>query len=255
MVADLIAARTISEAWLNALGYLQQHNRESFDLLVSIADPTSEHMDDMVVQNLDHLLRQKSYQDVATVRNTIFPVGIARSSTTRQELYERYVRLLPRLRWFRANQRGTYFERLINYAPSRDGSGLNQLERIITTLERELVRRGQQQGALAHIYEAQIFVPGRDNRPMGFPCMSSLSFHLDGSALRLSATYRNQYYIQKALGNFLGLAELQRFVANAVGLYQGPLSVHAFHAEIDPEIGMREVADLLRVLENARNAN
>lgn len=56
--------------------------------------------------------------------------------------------------------------------------------------------------------------------------------------------YRNQYFIQRALGNYLGLARLQRFVATAVGLEQGPLTVHAFHAQLD--LGKQETDALLR---------
>jgi len=248
-MAFLIDAPTITDAWLQAVGHLSRHDRETFDLVVAIANPTPALVDGRVVKALDNLLRQRRFQDVITVRNTIFPVEIARSSHTRGELYTRYARLLPRLRRFKANRRGTYFERLINHTPIRDAEGVNQVEGIIRTLEGELARRELQQGPLAHIYEAQIYIPGRDNRPMGFPCMSSLSFHLDRVDLRLSATYRNQYYIQKALGNYLGLAELQCYIASAVGLRQGPLSVHAFHAEIDPEVSKRDVDDLLRACE------
>jgi len=248
-MAHLIHAPIITDAWFQAVAHLHQNNREIFDLLVVIADPTPAHVDNRIVETLNTVLQQKRFQDVATVRNTIFPVAIAQSSHSRDDLYERYAKLLPHLRWFKANRRGIYFERLVNYTPDRDGEGVNQLEYIITTLAGEIARRDHHQGPLAHIYEAQIYMPGKDNRPMGFPCMSSLSFHLEGTDLRLSATYRNQYYIQKALGNFLGLAELQRFVADAVGLRQGTLSVHAFHAEIDPNVGKREVADLLHACE------
>jgi thymidylate synthase len=73
---------------------------------------------------------------------------------------------------------------------------VNQLEIIIHDLEGELARKRRGQGPMRHMYEAQIFAPGKDRRPWGFPCMSSLSFHLDGDQLRLSATYRNQYYMQ-----------------------------------------------------------
>jgi hypothetical protein len=254
-MAHLIPATTITDAWLQALGHLHRNDRAAFDLVVAIADPTPEHVDPLIVDALDHLLSTKRFQDVTTVRNTIFPVGLARSLHDRDKLYERYTRLLPTLRRIKANRRGIYFERLINYALIRDAKGVNQIERIIMTLQNELSRRETGQGPLAHVYEAQIHIPGRDNRPMGFPCMSSLSFHLDGPNLRLSATYRNQYYIRKALGNFLGLAELQRFIADAVRLNQGPLSVHAFHAEIDPDVGKQEAANLLHTCEGIYQAN
>ncbi len=76
--------------------------------------------------------------------------------------------------------------------------------------------------------------------------MSSLSFHIDRDRLRLTATYRNQYYIERALGNFLGLAELQHFVSSQVGLQEGLLTIHAFHAEIeDRSARLDEVDELL----------
>ncbi len=249
-MAHLIPAITITDAWLRAVGHLHHNDRAAFDLLVAIADPTPEHVDAAIVDTVDRLLLAKRFQDVTTVRNTIFPLEIARSSQTRDELYSRYLRLLPRLRRFGASNRGTYFGRLISYTPVQDANSVNQIENIIATLKGELARRASGEGALGHIYEAQIYIPGKDNRPMGFPCMSSLSFHLGGPFLRLSATYRNQYYIGRALGNFLGLAELQRFIADAVGLRQGPLSIHAFHAEIDPKFGKREVANLLHICED-----
>jgi len=76
--------------------------------------------------------------------------------------------------------------------------------------------------------------------------MSSLSFHIEGDQLRLSATYRNQYYIQRALGNFVGLAELQRFVAREAGMQQGILTVHACHAEIEKAATLTDVHRLIR---------
>jgi hypothetical protein len=41
------------------------------------------------------------------------------------------------------------------------------------------------------------------------------------------------------------LAHLQRFVAVESGIEPGVLSVHAFHAQVDPDIGQREVTLLL----------
>ena len=76
--------------------------------------------------------------------------------------------------------------------------------------------------------------------------MSSMSLHLDGGRLRMAATYRNQYYVQKALGNMLGIARLQHWIAREVGIEVGALSMHAFHAQIDPGVPDREVVALLR---------
>lgn len=187
--------------------------------------------------------------------NTIFPAQLARTAPDPQALYDRYQAILPRLRQCsKKNSRGLYFARLLDY-PLRPthafAAPINQLEIVIRDLAGELARPNP----LRFVYEVQIFAPGKDRRPIGFPCMSSLSFQLDGRQLRLSVTYRNQYYIQKALGNFLGLAHLQSFVAGAVGLDQGPLTVHAFHAQIDPDVGQRDAERLIRACRRCGQAS
>jgi hypothetical protein len=243
-MAWIIRGETITDAWLAALEYLDAHAREVFDLLVEIADSSPDAADRAVITAVDALLATSGHHRVDTVVNTIFPVQLASTSPDRATLYARYRSMLPRLRGLGGNARGLYFERLIDYPLYKTGNGgpVNQLETLITDLQGQLERKG----SLRHAYEAQIFAPGKDRLPQGFPCMSSLSFHLDHGAIRLSATYRNQYFIQRALGNYLGLAHLQRFVAAAVGLVAGPLTVHAFHAAIDPEIGARTTRALIR---------
>jgi hypothetical protein len=233
-VSALITGDTLTSAWLAALGHLVRVDREAFGLVVDIADPVPDRVDSRVVAELDDLLRRTGRQDVATVANTIFPAALASSSRDRQELYRRYRRLLPRLHRFQANQWGLYFERLIDYPLRHDPrSPTNQVENIITALRREMSLPAPRR----FIYEAQVFVPGRDRRRGGFPCLSSLSFQLDRDQLRLIATYRNQYYVERALGNFLGLAGLQGYVARETDLRQGPLTVVAFHAEADDSRG------------------
>jgi hypothetical protein len=77
--------------------------------------------------------------------------------------------------------------------------------------------------------------------------MSSLSLHLEDGALRLAATYRNQYWIERGLGNLVGLSHLQRYVAVQTGLPVGALTMHAFHAELD-----RSQRDSRALLDGAR---
>ena len=246
-MSHLIRGETITEAWLNAVIYLRSVGWEQFDLVVDVDDATPSATPPGVIGTLDQFLMRKGLQSVRTVANTIFPAQLARSSATPERLSERYLSILPRLHRQSKNRKGTYFERLISYPLRQAGEGpVNQLAILIHDLRTEVGHRSRGQGAKRHMFEAQIFAPGKDRRPMGFPCMSSLSFHIDRDRLRLTATYRNQYYIERALGNVLGLAELQQFIADAVGLSQGPLTIHAFHAELDPGIGLGEVDALIR---------
>ncbi len=243
-MAYLVQRDTITDAWVAALDHLHSHNQEEYGLVVEIVDPLPDHTDLSIIRRVDDTLAEQGYDPVATVANTIFPAKLAASSPDRTTFYSRYETILPRLRRLKGNHKGLYFERLIAYPLQTDPIRTNQLETIIGDLTGQLRRREQGQGPLGSVYEGQIFAPGKDRLPQGFPCMSSLSFQLDGSRLLLTATYRNQYHIRRALGNYLGLAQLHSFVCAEVGLTQGPLTIHAFHSRID--LGKKTTIILLR---------
>jgi len=57
----------------------------------------------------------------------------------------------------------------------------------------------------------------------------------------LTAMYRYHYYIEKALGNLLGLSQLLFFVAKETGLGVGPLVCLSTYAVLDTEGGWRTV--------------
>ena len=57
---------------------------------------------------------------IETVANTIFPVGIAGSSRDHVDLVGRYVTMMPTLKRFKGNERGTYFGRLVHH-PGKEG--------------------------------------------------------------------------------------------------------------------------------------
>jgi thymidylate synthase len=244
-MAISICALTLTDAWMDDLEYLH-YQGEQLNLVTTISEPDPDQVEEGIVGELDALLLRKGKQRVETVANTIFPSAYLRGSASRQEFYERYLLRLPRLRKQKGNRQGTYFGRLIEYPASVDvrrGETMNQLERIIQKLQTQLGSRGPKRFA----YQAQIFVPGRDDAStMGFPCLSFVSFQLDRDRLSLTAAYRNQYYFGRALGNFIGLARLQQFVAQEVGLAPGSLTIHACHAEIDA-LNQRETKELIRV--------
>ena len=51
--------------------------------------------------------------------------------------------------------------------------------------------------------------------------------------------YRNHFYIEKLLGNLIGLGRLMAFVARETDLKVGALTVVSTHAEIDQPGGAR----------------
>jgi len=60
-----------------------------------------------------------------------------------------------------------------------------------------------------------------------------LNIKLDGESLRLTAHYRNHYFVERTYGNYLGLARLHAFIAGATGLSLGPLTCISRHADLD----------------------
>ena len=88
------------------------------------------------------------------------------------------------------------------------------------------------------------------NSPYGGQCLSFLSFHVvpgTPRTLLLTAQYRNHYYIEKLLGNLIGLGRLMGFVAAETNSKVGSLTVLSTHAQIDlPKPCTRhDIADLL----------
>ena len=87
-------------------------------------------------------------------------------------------------------------------------------------------------------YELALFDPTRDidKSPYGGQCLSFLSFkRLPGprKKVALTALYRNHYYIEKLLGNLIGLGQLMAFVAQETDQDIGPLTIISSHATID----------------------
>jgi hypothetical protein len=60
--------------------------------------------------------------------------------------------------------------------------------------------------------------------------------------------YRNHFYVEKLLGNLVGLGRLMAFVANEASVGLGPLTVISTHAEIDKPKGATR-GDLLALIQ------
>jgi hypothetical protein len=72
------------------------------------------------------------------------------------------------------------------------------------------------------------------NVPRAGQCLSHISLKLGPDReLYLTAVYRYQYFVQKALGNLLGLARLQGAIARELGIPVGPLVCHATMAILE----------------------
>jgi thymidylate synthase len=135
--------------------------------------------------------------------------------------------------------------------PAPAGEPPNQLWNIVERIRDEHVRA-------LNKFELSLFDPVRDvdNSPYGGQCLSFLSFKIVPGAektLSLTAMYRNHFYVEKLLGNLIGLGRLMAFVARETGLKVGALTVVSTHAEIDHPGGARrsDIAGMIAKFDQA----
>lgn len=125
------------------------------------------------------------------------------------------------------NGRGLYFERLTMF-PGAQCNG-NQLEFII----QQYARRD---GVRDSMLQASLFDPARDHSgsaQLGFPCLQHVSFVPTKDGMVTNAFYATQQLFNKAYGNYLGLAQLGRFVAKECGMKPARLNVYIGVAKLE----------------------
>ena len=219
-----------ASAWREAVRHVDGAlGHEAYNVVIDVANPVvSATLANPGIAAVDAFLTARA-KPVDTVANTIFPASLylRHGAPTFFDVFSQ--RVLPKVRrgerWS-----GYYFERMIDY-PVAAGHPPNQLWDIIERMRDDGVRA-------LNKFELSLFDPVRDvdNSPYGGQCLSFLSFKVIPGAPRrvmLTAQYRNHFYIEKLLGNLIGLGRLMGFVARETGLAIGPLTVLSTHAKID----------------------
>lgn len=193
-------------------------------------------------QILDETLQEHEESTIETVANTIFPQSLWNRALPREALFERYRRLIPRLRKKSAsNRNGLYFQRLIAFGEEER----NQLDFIIETY----LRGNHRQSAL----QASIFDPIQDHthqRQRGFPCLQQIAFTtINNEFLGITGFYATQYLFEKAYGNYLGLCRLGCFVAEELGLKLNRMTCIATVGELGDALPVGKAQQLLKQAE------
>jgi thymidylate synthase len=248
VVADrYIVADSLSEGWLDAVRCLDGiPSGKAVHLLVRILNPLVEVSEiraeaQLLIDGWNDRQRveNKRFYDIETTRNTLFPAAWARRHPEPADLVDHYrARYLDEgdLRKVRANQRGTYFGRIVAY-PRSNGESADQLTDTVRKLRDELRSRS---GPKSSRYEINIYNEAKDRNPISFPCLAHLSVHVHEGRLHVQAIYRNETLVGRAYGNYLGIAELQSYIAQAAGVELGELLITAGHVEL--ESGVRSAA-------------
>jgi hypothetical protein len=209
----LIEEDNLSRAWVRAVEALMQPGANALaPLVVTVRLPGDGQIP--LVQSIgnyiDAALTAGGVPSSRTTANLIFP-SFWNPARPRSELFERYRRMLPRIRRAPLNHDGVYFERLIAFG--ENGAERNQLEYIISTYAAGNHRRSALQ--------ASILDPRADQtnqRQRGFPCLQQVSFTPDRKlGLTVTGYYATQYLVDRGYGNYVGLCRLGQFVAHELG--------------------------------------
>lgn len=254
-------ASSVVGAWLSSTKALGEVTKPVYNLVYSVTSPAVlSNGDKLVLKIFDKFAITHGFHPSDTVANTIFPLDTysAKIKSGPEEFYEYYLgTVLPKVK----KKWGTYFERMIiRYNADRSimmkgNQRLNPLEIVIDKLK----RRVENPPKTTTHYEVSIddvaleiatYNPLSDgNYQIGGPCLSHVSFKITrDNTLRLTAFYRSHWYIERALGNLLGLARLQWFVAHSAGAKVGPLTIVAAEAVLDVSSSNRKANDTRAML-------
>lgn len=256
-----IESTNLSFAWAEAfLALMKPGCRGIKPLIVSVVGIDNGIVDEhkQIRQVLDAALASHK-TSCHTVANTIFPQSLWNPARERALLYQRYSKhAWPRVSKCSANNRGTYFQRLIAY---ENGSTIpvNQLEHVITTWHKGNHRHSALQ--------LSIFDPRHDHtdcQQMGFPCLHQVCFTPLGvngcDGLAVTGFYATQQIFEKAYGNYLGLCRLGRFMAQEMKLKFVRMTCIAAYGKLcDEKVTKSELkpiaSDLQAILSQTTNTN
>lgn len=253
-----LTAPTCERAWLIAAEHLAEAPAHTdYNLVVEIANPVEHSLADLSIRDeVDRFLRGHNANPVTTVAGTIFPAAdyVEHGSRGVYEVYpeETYPEILGTNDW------GRYAERMLRW-PARDPSAspLRPLESLVEKMKVQLAGRRMRACYEISLTDSAIDLPLYDprsdrKRPRGGPCLSHVSFKVGAEdVLYLTALYRSHSYVARALGNFLGLADLQAFVCEETGLAPGPLVCVSTYARLEAD-GPWSVTDAKALVANAR---
>ena len=253
---------TRAGAWLKAAQILRKQKTHAYNLIVEVEQPALATPQSRAIESrVDAFLRAYDCQPIHTVAETIFPAAEYVSGGLPKVLqYPNTV--FPEIKSVSANSRGTYALRLTQRKCS-DGTLMHPLDLLIDKLRRQLKRAGPQRAVYEldlglEPLELKFYDPEIDHaNPRGGQCLSHVSLKLGPDReLYLTALYRYQYFLQKALGNLKGLARLQACIAREVGIPIGPLVCHATIAILEQDAGWHgsAVSELIAACEQAAAA-
>ena len=231
--------RSCASVWLEAVQFVRDAGM-AYNVVLGIEFPALvQPVDAAIQQRVDAFLVEHEAEPLATVASTIFPAGEYVHGDA-EEVFNDFPKIFPKIR---GRWDGYAVRMLTRSLKMPDGSPISPLERLVRKMRAQASRRGGMRSVYDismddpedPLTEIAIYDASKDAAAIHPPCLMHLSFKLVENQVYLTVMYRTHYYIEKALGNLLGLAQLQLFVAEQMGkgFEPGPLVCHSTYALFD----------------------
>jgi hypothetical protein len=228
-----------ASVWLDAVKYIRDQVH-AYNVVLGIENPLKVGSRDAAIhQHVNRFLEAHHAEPLATVATTIFP-GSEYLHGGADEVFKEFPEVLPRIRGRWDGYAGRMLSRSIE---QKDGSKISPLERLVEKMKTQASKAGPMRSVYdistddPHdpLFDLAIYQAEQDASAIHPPCLMHLTFKLVTKQVYLTALYRTHFYVEKALGNLIGLAQLQSFVADQLGdgFEAGPLICHSSYALFD----------------------
>lgn len=209
----VIVRADVAHAWAAAFDEITRLGTDEIvPLVVCVTgfDNSIVREDATIREALDRALANAGLQSIRAVANTIFPLSLWNPNLRPDALFERYSKLATKLRKYKLNRNGIYFERMINFHPKGSDASFNQIQYILATRAGGNHRRSA--------YQISVIDPTHDDTHQprrGFPCLQQVSVTpLADGDLAVTGFYATQTMFDRAYGNYIGLCDMGRFFAH-----------------------------------------
>lgn len=233
----IIQSANCITAWRDACWYILQSG-DGFNMMVHIHTPLNYTSAQIAEITNSGLISKQAIEDVV---NTIFPFKLHSRNValTNSGFYDLHERIYLRGKTMHSKNRGrwgNYFLRFTKFGAQKK----NQLQAIIDGIN----NRSNNQAACYMMHVSSIDYDN-NTRVIGNPCLQYVQFGVYNGSLNMTAVYRNHDFLTKALGNYIGLSNLLKFVCDQTGSNMGSLSCQSIHYYLDQK---RKVTNCLNNL-------
>jgi len=220
-MAYLIKSQSCLTAWKDACNHILT-NGDGDNLIVEINSPGNFSEAELKEITNSGLI---STTQIDNVVNTIFPEKFYRRNLglTANQLYDLHEKIYGRGKTMHRKNKarwGNYFLRFTKFGMSKE----NQLQNIINDINK---RKNKYAACyIMHVSSVQL---DSNTRNIGNPCLQYVQIGQNGNVLNLTAIYRNHDFLNKSLGNYIGLTKLLGFICTQTGHVMGGLTCHSIH--------------------------